>query len=171
VGYGILFDPLLDYHLVTISSLGHGQFTELALPAVSSPSLLRRPATVKSRRTTKPASYLAYPFPDEAPLSSPGKKIRQSLRIPPGVVREKDHVSTDSIKALGDVTVKIRNALGSVLQVADGLRRRSYSTQTAMPMLMVDWSFSKRNSPHNYPKSQQPTKTSKTFKQTLNLGY
>jgi len=154
VGYRILFDPLLDYHLVTISSSGHGQFTELALPAVSSPSLLRRPATVKSRRTARPASYLAYPFPDDAPLSSPGKKIRQSLRIPPDVLREKDPVSTDAIKALADVTVKVRNALGSVLQVAEGLRRRSYLTQTTVPMLMVDSIFSKRNSPHNYQKSQ-----------------
>ena len=125
VGYGILFDPLLDYHLMTISSSGHAEFTELSLPAASSPSLLLCPATVNSRRTTKPASYLAYPFPDDAPLSSPGKTIRQSLRIPPTILREKDPVSTDAIKVLGDVTVTIRNTVGSVLQVAEGLRRRS----------------------------------------------
>lgn len=114
---------------MTISSSGHVQFTELALPTVSSPSLLRSPANVKSRRTTKPLFYLSYPFPDDTPLSSPGKKIRQSVRISLSILREKDPVSTDAIKVLGDVTVKIRNTVGSVLQVAESLRRRFYPAQ------------------------------------------
>lgn len=159
MGYGILFDPLLDYHLMTVSSAGHTEFTELALPTIpTSPSLVRSPGTVKSRRTTKPASYLQYPFPDDTPLSAPGRTIGQSLRIPPSILREKDPVSTDAIKVLGDVTVQIRSTVGSVLHVAEGLRRRSPRTQTTY-LLIVDSSCSTRNFQPIYPKSPQHTKT------------
>jgi hypothetical protein len=125
VGYGLLFDPLLDYHILTISSAGNSKFTELALPNVSNLSLDgRSPSSAQSRRTTKPATYLAYPFPDDTPLESPGRSVRAGLRIPPYILREKDPHSADAIKALGDVTVRIRNTVGSVLRVGEGLRRR-----------------------------------------------
>ena len=136
MGYGILFDPLLDYHLMTISSSGNTEFAELALPTIpASPPLVRSPAAVKSRRTTKAASYLQYPFPDDTPLSTPGRTIRQSLRIPPSILREKDPISTDAIKVLGDVTVKIRNTVASVLQVAEGLRRRSLPPEGLLSLI------------------------------------
>jgi hypothetical protein len=127
VGYGLLFDPLLDYHLLTISSSFHSKFTELPLPTLpNSAPRIRSPSPIQSRRTTKPATYLAYPFPDDAALKSPGQAIRAGLRIHPNILREKDPISTDAIKVLGDITVRIRNTVGSVLRVGEGLQRRYY---------------------------------------------
>ena len=83
MGYGLLFDPLLDYHLLTISSASNSKFTELALPTLPNLSPNARISLpAQSRRTTKPATYLAYPFPDDTPLKSPGQSIRAGLRIP-----------------------------------------------------------------------------------------
>ena len=128
VGYGLLFDSLLDYHLLIISSTSHCKFTELALPTLhSSPNVLS-PSPTQSRRTTKPATYLAYPFPDDTPLKSPGQSIRVGFsRVHPHILREKDPISTDAIKLLGEITVRIRNTVGSILRVGEGLRRRSIS--------------------------------------------
>jgi len=128
VGYGLLFDPLLDYHLLTISSTSHSKFTELTLPTLptSSPTL-RSPSPIQTRRTTKAATYLAYPFPDDTPLTTPGKSALVGLRFPYSILREKDPLSMDAIKVLGDITVRIRNTVGSVLRVGEGLRRRYYS--------------------------------------------
>ena len=124
LGYGLLFDPLLDYHLLTISSAFETKFTELSLPNVLSPPSTRTPSPVLSRRNTKPASYLAYPFPDLSPLQAPGKSILAGLRIPRNILREKDPISTEAIKLLGDITVRIRNVVTAVLRVGEGLRRR-----------------------------------------------
>ena len=125
VGYGLLFDPLLDYHLLTISSTFVSKFTELALPILYNtvPALHSRSST-KSLRTAKPATYLAYPFPDDSLLISPRKSVLQGLRIPLSVLRERDPLSTDAIKLLGEITVRIRNAVGSILRIGEGLRRR-----------------------------------------------
>ena|SRR5436305_5049016 len=124
VGYGLLFDALLDYHLLTISSTSRSKFTELAFATLftSSPNL--RSPTIQARRTTKPATYLAYPFPDDTVLTRPGRSALTGLRIPTSILRERDPISTDAIKVLGDITVRIRNTVGSVLRVGEGLRRR-----------------------------------------------
>ena len=125
MGYGLLFDPLLDYHLLTISSTSLAKFTELTLPTLPSTSpALPSPSPTKSRRTTKPATYLAYPFPDDSQLTSPGKSALNGFRIPLSILREKDPLSTDAIKLLGEVTVRIRKAIGSILRTGEGLRRR-----------------------------------------------
>jgi hypothetical protein len=125
VGYGLLFDPLLDYHLLTISSEFHSKFTELALPTLpSSLPTTRSSSPVQTRRLTKPATYLAYPFPDDIALNSPGRAVLAGLRIPQAILREKDPISTEAIKVLGDITVRIRNVVTVVLRVGEGLRRR-----------------------------------------------
>jgi hypothetical protein len=131
-GYGLLFDPLLDYHLLTISTTFHAKFTELALPTLPtlSPNLSSSPSPTQSRRTTKPATYLAYPFPDDSPLTSPGKSIVKGLNLPTSVLREKDPLSTEAIQVLGDITVRIRNTVGDVLRVGEGLHRRYSSFKT-----------------------------------------
>jgi len=137
IGYDLLFDPLLDYHLLTMTSTYHTKFTELSLPTIPSLSpTIRPPSPTQSRRTTKPATYLAYPFPDISPLTAPGKTVLQGLRIPAHILREKDPISMDAIKVLGDITVRIRNVVNSVLQVGEGLRRRynpPLSSQTFPP--------------------------------------
>lgn len=124
MGYGLLFDPLLDYHLLTISSASSSKFTELALPTLPNSSPNAPSPSGQPRRTTKPATYLAYPFPDNTPLKSPGQSIRAGIRIHPQILREKDPISTEAIKTLGEITVRIRNTVGSVLRVGEGLRRR-----------------------------------------------
>ena len=126
IGYGLLFDPLLDYHLLTITSTYHPKFTELSLPILTSlsPVPTRSPSPARPRRATKPATYLAYPFPDLTPLTAPGKQVLQGLRIPPHILRERDPISMEGIKLLGGITVRIREVVNSVLQVGEGLRRR-----------------------------------------------
>jgi len=124
LGYGLLFDPLLDYHLLTISSTFDTKFTELSLPNVLTPPVTRTTSPVQTRRNTKPATYLAYPFPDTAPLHSPSKFVLSGLRIPHAILREKDPLSTEAIKLLGEITVRIRNVVTAVLRVGEGLRRR-----------------------------------------------
>ena len=76
---------------------------------------------------TKPATYLAYPFPHDAPLKSPGQTFRTRHRMSPRILREKDPLSTDAIRALGNLAVEIRNTVGSILRVGEGLRRRYIS--------------------------------------------
>jgi hypothetical protein len=46
------------------------------------------------------------------------------LRISQAILREKDPISTEAIKVLGDITVRIRNVVTVVLRVGEGLRRR-----------------------------------------------
>ena len=58
------------------------------------------------------------------PSNPPVGRVRAGLRIPPHILREKDPHSAEAIKALGDITVRIRNTVGSVLRVGEGLRRR-----------------------------------------------
>ena len=165
MGYGLLFDPLLDYHLQTISSTSDSKFTELALPTLANlSSNARSPSPAQPRRTTKPATYLAYPFPDDTPLRSPGQSLLAGLRIPPHILREKDPISADAIKALGDITVRIRNTVTSVLRVGEGLRRR-YSCLAIN--LIVDSNFSIKNSPHNYQNHHQPAEQSNSLKRIL----
>jgi hypothetical protein len=124
VGYGLLFDPLLDYHLLTISSSSQSKLTELTLPKVSglSPNV-RPPAPTQSRQTTKPASYLAHPFPSETPLKSPSTLLL-GVRFSPLILREKDPLSTEALKVLGDITIQIRYIANSVFNAGEGLRRR-----------------------------------------------
>jgi hypothetical protein len=124
LGYGLLFDPLLDYHLLTISSVFDVKFTELSLPNVLSPPATRAASPVQTRRNTKPATYLAYPFPDVAVLQNPGKSILYGIRISQAILREKDPISSEAIKVLGDITIRIRNVVTAVLRVGEGLRRR-----------------------------------------------
>src|SRR5271163_666170 len=104
VGCGILFDPLLDYHLLTLSSTSTVEFTERAPPTITliSPTVTS-PSPTKSRRITKPATYLAYPFPDLTPLNAPGKSLFKDLRITSNLLREKDPLSTDALQLLGEI--------------------------------------------------------------------
>lgn len=125
VGYGLLFDPFLDYHLLTISSTAHSRCTELSIPALVSLSTNGHSRIPPNpRRTTKPATYLAYPFPDDLLLKSPSRSVLSGLRIHPNILREKDPISMDAVRVLGDVTVHIRNIVNSILHVGEGLRRR-----------------------------------------------
>lgn len=99
--------------------------TELTLPTL--PSLtpnLRTQALAQPRQATKAASYLTLPFPDDTALKSPSKTVLSSLRIPSSILREKDPLSTEALKILGDVTVRIRYTGGSILNAGEGLRRR-----------------------------------------------
>ena len=125
VGCGILFDPLLDYHLLTLSSTSTVKFTELAPPTITliSPTITS-PSPTKNRRITKPATYLAYPFPDLTPLNAPGKSIFKDMRIASNLLREKDPLSPDALQLLGDLTIRIRNLITAILRVAGGLRQR-----------------------------------------------
>jgi hypothetical protein len=148
VGYGLLFDPLLDYHLLTISSSSHCKLTELTLPTLPSisPNLLA-PAPAQSRQTTKPASYLAFPFPDDTPFRSPSRRALSGLRIPHSILREKDPLSTEALKVLGDVTVRVRYAVGSVVNAGEGLRRRYPHFRIEV---IVGWNFNTKTLPFTY---------------------
>ena len=126
MGCGLLFDPLLDYHLLTISSSARTKFTELAPPTLASISTpIKLPSPIP-RRNTKPPSYLSNPFPDDSPLHLTRKSILSDLRIPPNLLREKDPLSTEALKALGDVTVRIRDSVSSLLRVGELFRRRYF---------------------------------------------
>ena len=128
----------------TISSQLHAKFTELALPTLpSSLPATRSSSPVQTRRLTKPATYLAYPFPDDAALKSPGRYVLTGLRISPAILREKDPISTEAIKVLGDITIRIRNVVTAVLRVGEGLRRRYPSIISRL--IITDWNCNAKN--------------------------
>ena len=77
------------------------------------------------------------------------------LRIPAAILREKDPISTEAIKVLGDITIRIRNVVTAVLQVGEGLRRRS--PPTINQLIMTDWNYNIKNSRHSYQSYPQRT--------------
>jgi hypothetical protein len=123
MGYGILFDPLLDYHFFTISS-SRPKFTELTVPKLEKTPLHATPPRKKT--LSKSASYLAYPFPDISLLRPQARNIQYALRIPPHILREKDPLSTEAISILGKYIILIRTAAGQIVQVGNSLRQRSH---------------------------------------------
>ena len=129
MGYGLLFDPLLDYHLFTLSSSSRPKFADLSLLTLSKISrdeqtLPPPPPPLLKNRQSNQASYLAYPFPDITLLEAQSRTILTGLRIPPNILREKDPLSTEAIRVLGEIIIRVRNVVGQILRVAESLRQR-----------------------------------------------